>query len=652
MIRILAGLALLAATLQQATAHPEQSLDLDEISVLVLYTPGVTVYHNGRDGAEAHIYSMIASANQAFENSQATIRLKLAHAEEIEYYESIEPQEDLDRLWYPNDGYLDQVKELRLRHGADLVTLLRRERGAATSGRGYILTDAGGNEEIAYSVVTTESAISGFLFAHEIGHNLGAGHQKEDQNALGLFDYSHAHSFEASGSRRTIMYSHFSSESIPYFSNPDISYESMPTGTLEEESGANNALTLSKTGKRIAAYRQDPLDSFNLLDAKLEAVIRQALGKFGGELTSEDMAMLTSLEAPAQGIASLSGLEAAINLKSLDLKNNEIEDISTLVRLENLGTIDISGNRIDLNSGSLQKRLVDQLLQSGKKVLAASQMLTEPGKSEIVNISARGFSGLGDEILLLGFTLSGNEAADFELHGIGPSLKQTGSSFETLYDPAISLYKGSNLIAENLSWDTLEGSSPFSGGNEEDRVTPLRDKREAAMNLSLGSGSYGLIASDETKQSGIGLLEVYRNQIASKIGYGSKIVNFSARGLVGRGDQQLIVGFSIRGETPLKIVARATGLENSLGSEQGLDDPAIRIFDLSNRTIIAENDDWDEGDVPFDLSEQINRVGARPLLSGASDAAVSLELPGNRNYAILTSGQEIGLGLVELFVIE
>ncbi len=632
-------------------AQAHEQLMPDEISVLVLYTPGVTVYHNGRDGAEAHIYSMIANANQAFENSEATIRLKLAHAQEIEYYEAIEPKDDLDRLWYPDDGYLDEASSLRMRYGADLVTLLRRERGASSSGRAYILTDATGNDNIAYNVVTTESSISGFLFAHEIGHNLGAGHQKEDSNPLGLFDYSHAHEFEAEGPKRTIMYSHYSRGSIPHFSNPDILYKSHPTGEHEGLEEANNALTISKIGKRIAEYRSDPVNTFAILDSNLEMAIRQELGKAEGALSAFDMAMLTNLDAPASGIKELSGLEAAINLSSIDLRNNEIEDIATLTRLENLDTIDISGNHLNLANGSPQKRIADQLAQSGKSILMALQ---EPAlrRSEIVSISARGFSGIGDAMLAIGFTLHGKNSADFEFRGTGPSLEHVGGVTSVLRDPSIHLYKGSSLLAENASWRRT-GSATLPSNLNQDQTTDLGESiNEPAMGLNLGSGVYGLLAQSENRSTGIALLEVYQSQLTPQDNDKPQFINLSARGHVGSGEEQLIVGFRVRGAQPINVIIRASGIKSD--GLEGLADPRIAIIDLSTMTTIGDNDNWQDSHNPLEINHSLQAVGGIPLREDSSEAAVALQLPGDRNYAILASGVNgsTGLGLVEMFLAE
>src|SRR6266567_2575373 len=59
-------------------------------------------------------------------------------------------------------------------------------------------------------------------------------------------------------------------------------------------------------------------------DRNLEAAIRSAISKPVGPLNASDLAGLTSLSASGRDVASLSGMEWATNLISLDLSYNSI----------------------------------------------------------------------------------------------------------------------------------------------------------------------------------------------------------------------------------------------------------------------------------------------------------------------------------------
>jgi internalin A len=104
-------------------------------------------------------------------------------------------------------------------------------------------------------------------------------------------------------------------------------------------------------------------------DPNLEAAVRDQLGILGGELTTADLATMTSLDAGGRSITNLSGLEAAVNLNWLRLADNRgiqsfepltylsvlnvlfvdgcgLSDLSGIARLTRLGHLGIGNNLI------------------------------------------------------------------------------------------------------------------------------------------------------------------------------------------------------------------------------------------------------------------------------------------------------------------
>ena len=81
-------------------------------------------------------------------------------------------------------------------------------------------------------------------------------------------------------------------------------------------------------------------------DPRLEAVIRETLGKPAGPLTDYDMTFLTSLNGSARGITELSGLERAVNLTTLYLDGNAITDVTPIAGLTKLTALRLNSNRI------------------------------------------------------------------------------------------------------------------------------------------------------------------------------------------------------------------------------------------------------------------------------------------------------------------
>jgi len=87
-------------------------------------------------------------------------------------------------------------------------------------------------------------------------------------------------------------------------------------------------------------------------DTNLEAAIREAISKLTGDILVSDLQNLTSLSysgldiADEQKIKNLEGIQYCSNLTELDLRYNQISDISAVANLNNLTEIDLSENQI------------------------------------------------------------------------------------------------------------------------------------------------------------------------------------------------------------------------------------------------------------------------------------------------------------------
>jgi internalin A len=81
-------------------------------------------------------------------------------------------------------------------------------------------------------------------------------------------------------------------------------------------------------------------------DAKLEAAIRQSIGKPEGQITETDLQNVTLLTAENKGISDVSGIEKCVSLEILNLPGNDIEDISPLSALTKLKLLTLSDNKI------------------------------------------------------------------------------------------------------------------------------------------------------------------------------------------------------------------------------------------------------------------------------------------------------------------
>lgn len=223
------------------------------LDVLILYTERIDSVYGGEDGVKAQAIASIADANLGFQNSGVDVQLVLRAIEKIDYVESQENfRVDLDFITESS-----AVTTLRDEVGADLVCLFRNWLTADEAGRAWVLSDTEGNPSTGYSIVSAQLALSGHLFSHEIGHNLGGAHDRENVDAEGIYSYSYGYRFTGADSTeyRTIM-AYAPGERINYFSNPDIDFQGVSTGVAEGENAADNARTFNQSAPVVNRYRE------------------------------------------------------------------------------------------------------------------------------------------------------------------------------------------------------------------------------------------------------------------------------------------------------------------------------------------------------------------------------------------------------------
>ncbi len=251
------------------------------IDVMVVYTSAAA---NASGNIESDIQLAVDWANVAYRNSGIQQTLELVHTEQVDYVEFDNLYIDLDHLT-DIDGYMDNIHDLRNTHNADLVSLWIEKCTPDACGLAWLLKIVSPtSENIGFSVVAQEEANTPiYVFAHELGHNMGADHDKyalcegyerePDECVLepgeaGAYDDSRGYvhiSDSASNSWITIMayeeecYDYFDvfegCRVINHFSNPNVTYNSVATGN----NLANNALTLNNTAETVAAFRGEEL---------------------------------------------------------------------------------------------------------------------------------------------------------------------------------------------------------------------------------------------------------------------------------------------------------------------------------------------------------------------------------------------------------
>jgi len=253
--------------------------------------------------------------------------------------------------------------------------------------------------------------------------------------------------------------------------------------------------------------------------------------------------------------------------------------------------------------------------------------------AKATNISTRGMVGTGEDVLIAGFVISGNEPKKVIVRALGPTLSTLGVG-GALADPTIAIVNSSNVVvASNDNWrNTQEPQIAASG------FAPPNDL-ESAIIATLPSGSYSAVVSGKNGGIGIGLVDVYELDAATSI-----FQNLSTRGFVGTGNNDALIGGLIigSGEQPV-IVLRAIGPTLSgFGITQPLQDPTLEVRD-SNGGLIAFENDWQDNTPTAVKAALLQPQDSR-------ESAVVLSLPAG-NYTAIVRGKNgtTGVALVEAY---
>ena len=262
----------------------QASTEVTEVDVLVVYTTAAKDAAGGVAAMEARIDLFVAATNGYLEASGVKLRVRLAHAEELDHAETSSSFE-LIPLRERDEGLMDEVHALRDAAGADMVHLIERWGVRGTSsycGIAYVMENVGAEFE-GFAFGSTVLSCGSSTFAHELGHNMGLRHDRYAHDlsldsGLNNKPYAHAYGYVnqvafASGAPsskrwRTIMayssqcsHSGFGCARVGRFSSPAQKYSGDPlgvwrNGVASAVTGPADAVsTLNETRTTVAAWR-------------------------------------------------------------------------------------------------------------------------------------------------------------------------------------------------------------------------------------------------------------------------------------------------------------------------------------------------------------------------------------------------------------
>ena len=218
------------------------------INLIVAYTNKAASHY---DDIEKDLLDVaIAEANQSFRDSGIdNVRVKLAHAYETDYAEKGSHFDHVYRFRNKGDGYMDEVHDLRDKSGADVAVLVVDDpMGCGLSIR------VGADAADAFTAVNQECAATMHSLAHEIGHLIGARHDRALDDTPQPFPYGHG--FVNGKAWRTIMSYKDSCDGCPrrpVWSGPEVKVDGVPAGDADTD----NAKVIREGAARVAGFRPE-----------------------------------------------------------------------------------------------------------------------------------------------------------------------------------------------------------------------------------------------------------------------------------------------------------------------------------------------------------------------------------------------------------
>jgi CSLREA domain-containing protein len=251
--------------------------------------------------------------------------------------------------------------------------------------------------------------------------------------------------------------------------------------------------------------------------------------------------------------------------------------------------------------------------------------------SSLANISTRLRVETGDNVLIVGFIVTGTQPKKIIVRAIGPSLPFA----DKLADPILELHDSSGALLEtNDNWMDSPNKQAII-----DSTIPPNDPLESAIVRSVAPGNYTAIERGVNNGTGTGVVEAYDLDTSAN----SKLANVATRGLVQTGDNVLFAGVIVVGQASQKVIIRALG--PSTGVPGAMADPTLELHDV-NGALLEANDNW--VDSP---NKQAIIDSTIPPPNNAESAIVRILTPANYTAIVRGANNSTGIAVVEVYAL-
>ena len=257
----------------------------------------------------------------------------------------------------------------------------------------------------------------------------------------------------------------------------------------------------------------------------------------------------------------------------------------------------------------------------------------------VINISTRARVLTGENILIGGFIITGDEPKQVIVRAIGPSTAQLGVA-GPLQDPTLELFDAEgDTIATNDDWRESQQAEIEASG------VPPSDTRESEILRSLAPGEYPAAVKGKNDTTGVALVEVFDLAPTAN----PQLANISTRSFVDTDENVMIGGFIVGAGEGVGAAGSARVLLRGIGpslAQSGvngaLQDPELVLVD-GNGDVLAFNDDWRQAQ-----QAEIEATGIAP--SDSREPAIVAGLP-HGNYTAIVRGKDrtTGVAVVEAY---
>ncbi|MBL8644038.1 MAG: hypothetical protein JNK21_08885 [Rhodospirillaceae bacterium] len=242
---------------------PETAQAGTTITVLITYTPKALT-RIGNISAAASL--AIADLNTTFVNSNIDAEAVLVGLEQVNYTEGTDDDQILDDAT-DRVGDFNRIHTVRAATRADLIAVLADYGTGSSCGLGWINTtltqsNIATRARFGVSLTNALNCLPG-TFTHEVGHNLGANHDRYvvDDDVPGPTGYNYGYIDTTARFMDVMAYSdqcqdlNITCTEIQYFSNPNVTYNGRPVGIADTlPTAANNARKIREMMVFVAQF--------------------------------------------------------------------------------------------------------------------------------------------------------------------------------------------------------------------------------------------------------------------------------------------------------------------------------------------------------------------------------------------------------------